>query len=561
MMLNLILRSAKRALLILLCFAGLQGYAQSVLQRNITINVDQKPLDTVLKLMEQRGKFSFSYNSNLIHKDSLVTLQASNETVKDALDQLLGYRFEYRESQNFVILRYAPNRLSLQMDKMTNEARNYHISGFVLNEQTGQKLTDASVYERHSLESAVTDANGYFDMSVKNEGHPLTLTVSKENYKDTTLTLLDEVTINGNDNRNNPSFSYLPDDRRFQNSGLVKLFTSSKQKIQSLNLGGLITQQPFQASLVPGLGSHGSLSGQVVNTASLNVLGGYNAGSNGVELAGLFNLDKGDVSFFQFAGLFNLVGGSLNGLQIAGAFNQVQGSAKGVELAIGLNHTYGLNGVQTAILNVSEKDSRGSQIGIGNIVTDKFKGIQFGFFNYARNLRGMQIGLINASDTSSGVSIGLINFVQSGYQIAMVNTNETININVIYKTGTPMLYNILLTGTNAWDKKKLFAGGLGLGNELKIFDRLSVNTEVTSRYLYLGDAARANILNRLDVGMNIRVGKSFRIIAGPALNYYYSDQQAAVNGYDFINDASHYQLKSNKYFTRWFGWTAGITIF
>jgi hypothetical protein len=143
----------------------------------------------------------------------------------------------------------------------------------------------------------------------------------------------------------------------------------------------------------------------------------------------------------------------------------------------------------------------------------------------------------------------------------VVNTNETINTNLLYKNGTPLLYNIILTGANVSSKKKLFATGLGFGNELSIFNRLAINTEATCRYLYLGDADHVNLLNRLDVGLNIRIGKSFSIMAGPSLNYYYSDQKTAVNGYDFINDPSHHQLSSNKYFTRWYGWTIGITIF
>jgi hypothetical protein len=564
MMLNLILKPAKQVLIALLCFVFTQGYAQSVLHRNITINVDHQRLETVLKLMEQHGKFNFSYNSNLINKDSLVTMNASNETVKDALDQLLNYRFEYRESQNFVILRYAPSRLSLQMDKGMNEDNNYRISGFVVNEQTGQKLTNASVYERQTLESAITDRNGYFDLRIKKENRPVFITISKENYKDTTVTFLSEVTVNGNDGNTSTtssSYSYLPDDlSRFENSGIVRFLTSSTQKIQSINLGGLITQQPFQASLVPGLGSHGSLSGQVVNKASLNVIGGYNAGSDGVELAGVFNLDRSDVSFFQFAGVFNVVGGSVDGLQIAGAFNTVQGNLKGVQLAFGFNHDGGVNGVQVAGLNIADKNSRGVQAGLMNIASKKFSGIQLGaLFNYTQNLRGVQIGLINASDTSSGASIGLFNFVKHGYNRVIINANETVDANVLYKNGTPLLYNIWLVGTNVSDKKKLFEGGFGFGNQFNISSRLAINTEATSRYIYLGDADHLNLLNRLDIGLNIRLGRKFSIMAGPSLNYYYSDQKTAVNGYDFINDPSHYQLKSNKYFTRWYGWTVGIT--
>lgn len=578
MRLNSILKTTKLLLIILSGIAFAPVYAQSVLQRNITIHVNHQRLDTVLRLMEQTGKFNFSYNSNLIKKDSLVTMQASNETVKDALDQLLNNRFEYRESQNFIILRYAPNRLSLQMDKVITDDNSFHINGYVINEQTGQKLMNASVYERYTLESAVTDRNGYFDMKIKNENHPITLTAGKENYRDTTIMLLSEVIVRDNYHYN-PSFSYLTDDpSKFENSGIVRLFTSSKQKIQSINLGGLITQQPFQASLVPGLSSHGSLSGQVVNKASLNLLGGYNAGTDGVEIAGLFNLDKSDVRFIQLAGLFNVVGGSVSGVQIgqafnqvltnvsgvqlAGAFNNVEGSLSGVGLTVGLNHSNGLNGVQMAALNISEKNAKGSQIGLVNISTQKFNGIQLGgLFNYAKDFKGIQIGLINTSDFSTGASIGLINLVQHGYKKTVINTNETIKANLLFKTGTPLLYNIYVAGANVSAKNKLFAGGMGFGNEYSIFNWLAINTEATSRYIYLGVADRFNLLNRLDIGINIRLGKLLHIISGPSLNYYYSDQKYAANGYAFINSASHYQLKSNKYFTRWYGWTFGFTLF
>src|ERR1700761_7565915 len=92
-------------LLLLPVMASIPCLAQPVLNRNITMNVNQQRLGNVLHLMEERGKFNFSYNSNLIPKDSLVTLQVANQTVRDALDQLLKNRFEYREAENFVILR------------------------------------------------------------------------------------------------------------------------------------------------------------------------------------------------------------------------------------------------------------------------------------------------------------------------------------------------------------------------------------------------------------------------------------------------------------------------
>jgi hypothetical protein len=356
-----------------------------------------------------------------------------------------------------------------------------------------------------------------------------------------------------------------------------RFLVSSKQKIQSLNLGGLITQAPFQASLVPGLGTHGSLSGQVVNAVSLNLIGGYNAGVDGTEI-GIFNLDKGDVRSFQLGVLFNTVGGTVGGIQIGGVFNQVltntsafqlaggfntvQGNVSGVQLAIGFNESNKLDGVQVAALNVAGGNASGVQTGIMNVAQKKFSGVQFGgLFNYAQNLRGMQFGLINTSDTSSGVSIGLINLVQHGYHKLILNSNETTDVNLLYKTGTPWFYNIFIAGTNLSTKNKLYAYGLGYGNEVSVFKFLAFNTEATARYLYQGNGRYLNMLYRLDETLNIKFSRSFSIMAGPSLNFYYTDQKNPVNGYRFVANLPNHRPTNNPHYTRWIGWTVGISIF
>ncbi|OYW18030.1 MAG: hypothetical protein B7Z54_06910, partial [Sphingobacteriales bacterium 12-47-4] len=82
---------------------------------------------------------------------------------------------------------------------------------------------------------------------------------------------------------------------KVERTGMGKFLLSSGQKIQSLNLKKFFTERPFQVSLIPGLSSHGKLSSQVINKFSLNVLGGYTAGTQGIEIGGIFNIDKKDV--------------------------------------------------------------------------------------------------------------------------------------------------------------------------------------------------------------------------------------------------------------------------
>ncbi|MEO6632150.1 MAG: STN and carboxypeptidase regulatory-like domain-containing protein, partial [Mucilaginibacter sp.] len=223
--------SAVKGLLLLLLATALSPcLAQPVLNRNITMNVNDQPLGNVLRTMEDKGKFNFSYNSNLIRQDSLVNIHVANQTVKEALDKLLNNRFEYREAENFVILRYAPYQLAMTTDKFTNDEQSCIITGFVANERNGQKLQNASVYCRRPIASALTDADGHFEIKIKNENQPVILTVSKENYKDTSVTFLSDVKVIENKNGSNSSngdYRYLPGDLSgVEKTGVGKLFIS-----------------------------------------------------------------------------------------------------------------------------------------------------------------------------------------------------------------------------------------------------------------------------------------------------------------------------------------------
>ena len=183
--------------------------AESILAKNISIHVNNMRVGMVLKTIEEKGNFTFSYNSNIVKTDSLVTINADNWTIKEVLDHLLLNRFEYKETRNFVILRYAPLQLSLTTEKAAAEGDEYHISGFVTDEQNGKKLENASVYDRVLLQSTLTDKDGHFELLLKNNGQPVMLTISKEFYKDTTITFLAGVTVNPSTNKPRSLIDYV----------------------------------------------------------------------------------------------------------------------------------------------------------------------------------------------------------------------------------------------------------------------------------------------------------------------------------------------------------------
>jgi hypothetical protein len=589
--------------------------AQSPLNKIISVDINRQRLDQALEIISNSGNFYFSYNSNILKKDSLVSLAMRNASVKNVLTQLFGNQFEFRESGNYIILRRAPIRLKLVTSSAMSDDKYYTISGYVIDDQTGLRIGDASVYEKDRLSVTNTNANGFFKIKLKSKYQKASITVSKEYYEDTTvsieprlnqtltitlvpLDITESTTIIGPQGYEAPEsidlqiplndstrriYRYIKQDSFFvEKTALGKWFVSSKQRIQSINLRKFFVARPYQASLVPGLSTNGKLNSQVINNFSLNIFGGYSGGTNGFELGGLFNIDKKDAQYTQIGGVANVVGGnvrgaqaagitntvldSLSGFQVAGVSNFVAEKFSGMQVAGVYNHVgTTLDGMQVAgVVNFTNHKTHGVQVaGVANISSREVSGVQIaGVFNYTRRLRGTQIGLINVSDTSSGYSIGLINIVFRGYHKLSLYTNELVDLNAAVKSGNSKLYSIFLGGYNSVPDQKVWTFGYGLGSELVSKKHFAVNMDVTSQHLYLGSWDFYNLQNKANLQLSYKFGRYFSIFAGPAYTVYVSNQDVHFAGYkEHVPPSGYKTHKFGDRVTGWLGWSAGVNIF
>jgi len=600
-------------LIVLLLSSGFRSFAQSPLNRTVSLEVNHQRLDNVLEILSNKGNFYFSYNSNIIKLDSQVSISINNKTLKQILDTLLSDHYEFRESGNYIIIRKSAVTMTMVTGKVISEDKFYTISGYVLNDQTGEWIPNASIYETSLLASTLTNLNGHFKLRLKQKSKSAVLNVRKEFYQDTsfaidagydqqiTVTLLpvasgtltiirpedffapEQLKLRVQTDSAITEYTYTKTDSvKVEQTAVAKFLLSSRQKIQSLNLKRFFTRRVFQVSLTPGLSTHGKLSGQVINNFSLNVFGGYNGGIEGFEVGGLFNIDKKRVEYFQTAGLFNIVGGELKGLQAAGINNTVLNNVTGVQVVgvsnivkgkfIGFqvagvyNHVSdSVKGMQLAgIANFAKNKISGSQIsGVANFSNREITGVQIsGVINYAKHLKGVQIGLINISNTSEGLSVGLISIVLKGYHKLSFSTDEVANANAAFKTGSNRLYNILQAGLNINTRQKLFTFGYGFGSELRFGKIFSINPELTAQHLYLGSWDYANILSKLHLGLHIRLNKYVSLFGGPAFNVYYSNQNVLFPDYKSVIPLSGYHLYNfDTNVKGWLGWKAGIDFF
>lgn len=583
-------------------FTSSFSVAQGIQNRIVSVNVTRKPLGVVLQSVSEQAKFVFSYNSNLISNDSLVTISATQKTVKQVLDLLFNGSLQYKESGEFLILQHPPS------------GPTFTVSGFVIDQQTGKRLSNVSVYEKDQLISTLTNDQGYFRLRLKmKDKFPVaTVTISKELYLDTAIVtspaMVQDLTV---PIRSAPMITLKPVDvtQSVEKTKMGKFLLSSRQRMQSVNLKFLM-DKPYQYSLVPGLGTHGKMSSQVVNRFSFNLLGGYGAGLNGVEIAGAFNIDKGNVRSVQFANLFNIVGGRVNGLQIAGIYNQVFDTVKGVQIGgiantvkdemSGLQiatasnlvqgHFNGLqlsgvgsfdrksfHGMQAAgvinlvsryavglqlagILNIVKDSTHGAQIaGIGNQTRKTLEGVQLAtFFNYARKVKGVQIALVNVADTSSGVSLGLVNYIRTGYHKLSIFSTELLPFNVAYRSGTHGFYGILTAGIERGDQKA-WSTGWGMGHVFVMGPRLNVTTELLIQSIYRDKVDNMVHVYRFDPAFEWQPFKKLGFFAGPSLALCNRNNTPPPAGYKTLPLASSFNIGNR--LSGWFGFHAGINIF
>ncbi|MCX2479682.1 hypothetical protein OQY15_11350 [Pedobacter sp. MC2016-15] len=547
--------------------------AQSKLDKDISIHIKHARLSTLLDTLGKRNGFYFSYSNDQINADSLVNISIDHQPLRTVLDSLFKGDVEYKESPGYVILRLAPNNLTIKAENVTGKEQSYVISGYILDERTGLGIPNASIYEKRLLVSTLSDHMGYFKIRIKTAGM-ITLTVSKEYYKDASLNFLSDVTIGLKPRE--PDYNKESNPDQAARSWLGRIFVSSKLREQGVNLRNYFANAPFQTSLTPGLSSRGMMSSQVVNHLSLNVIGGYTAGLDGVEFAYIFNINRLDVRYIQVAGLFNVTGGNfqgvqiggignnvlkkVNGLQLASTYNMVTDSVKGMQVGGIFNSTKSsVNGLQlSAVLNYAGRNSSGFRFaGIANITGDTAKGAQIaGILNKARVMNGFTFGLINIADTLNGYALGVLNLSKNGDHKIMAYSSDLAPFNLGFKSGNHRLYSVFSAGVNPGRNTTYFNLGWGIGHDFVLNKRSFIATELSSNNLLASHWKQTYSVDRLSAVFTYKAYRSLSLFAGPSFNLLHNEGLAAEREEITKNKPVLMNIGKNK---AWIGWTVGMS--
>lgn len=473
MPLNWTARAAKSILFLLLIMSTSALSAQKIIDRTVDLQANNVELKAALNLIAEAADFNLSYNSDLIPEGEKVDLFASNSTVKELLDQLLGEGMTYKQSGEHLIIlgpKSAKHKLKL--------------NGRIFDLKDRRPIEGVTILEVDEVNATRSGPNGNFEMTISGKRNPTGLLVVRTAFHDTVVFVdpkSESVNIYLRPLFGDELMEVRKTDslKQVEDLGLTRLLVSKEQQAQARELN-FLEERKIQVSLIPGTSTNKSVSGIAVNEVSLNIFAGYQGGLNGFELGGIANLIRKDAKGFQGAGITNLVGGNTNGVQMAGVVNNTLGSFNGAQLSGLANVVWDtLTGIQvTGGINMLRGGMKGAQIsGLGNITTEDCDGAQVsgGFnitvgdvtsfqasgllnygknvmgsqfsaginitpgdvsggqlgllSNYAQNVEGGQIGLINvASQKTVGRQVGLINYSAraEGGQLGLLNFSDTI---------------------------------------------------------------------------------------------------------------------------------------
>ncbi|MEX2380652.1 MAG: hypothetical protein WD530_07900, partial [Vicingaceae bacterium] len=219
-------------------------------QKQISLQKENIKLGDALLLIADKANFNLSFNPHIL-PDSTVSFNFHNQTSRNIFAELLPTYIQFEAFGESIILQ--------KMQKPKH--KKITISGEIKNAENNKPLSDALIVEASGLASTFTDENGRFQLKIKKtQTSSLSLSISKENFKDTLLIL----PVKGHNillslwkKQLNP----LPK-KDYHLKNIPRILVPKSIQLRTENIQTHIYRK-YQLSLLPGIGTNLKMSGVV----------------------------------------------------------------------------------------------------------------------------------------------------------------------------------------------------------------------------------------------------------------------------------------------------------
>jgi TonB-linked SusC/RagA family outer membrane protein len=180
-----IMRISITQMMLAIFFAGLtyatEAPGQELLEKPLTIQLHEKPLKSILSIIESQISVKFIYSSKAIRADRRTSLDIQNQTLKNVLETVLRpMNINYRVSGNQIVLSQQPTDPAPPvLNNATEDSRpgnssgvnspavENSINGHVTNEK-GEPLPGVSILIKGTQQGTTSDVEGKFGLTAAN---------------------------------------------------------------------------------------------------------------------------------------------------------------------------------------------------------------------------------------------------------------------------------------------------------------------------------------------------------------------------------------------------------
>jgi len=148
---------------LLVCICGKTAYAQSILNKKISLQADDVSLRNVLSQIKTKADVKFVYSSNHIAMDTKVSARAKDEELGSVLNKVLGQLdIKYVVNDGFIILKDHSEQNIITVAPAADTT----IRGKVLSEN-GEPYPGTTIVEKGTSNGVTSGGDGSFALKVK----------------------------------------------------------------------------------------------------------------------------------------------------------------------------------------------------------------------------------------------------------------------------------------------------------------------------------------------------------------------------------------------------------
>lgn len=161
------------ALAILIAFSAV-AHPSNVLEKEVTLNLSNQPMQRVLKSIESAAEIRFMYSPDQVNIEEVISLQAQKRKLRDVLEELFlprSIRYRVHEGTNTITLNKEAERQEKSPEKksLPDEQYRQRVIGKVTDAANGSAMAGVNIIVKGTTQGTTTDADGAYSIETQPE--------------------------------------------------------------------------------------------------------------------------------------------------------------------------------------------------------------------------------------------------------------------------------------------------------------------------------------------------------------------------------------------------------